>query len=87
MGFEIERGKEMYKYRLSKNGVSKYIGRRSVSVSVRLPEGIYNTVMQYEGRNFSEKLVNLVFDYREFYGLSKENCNTDFPEKCSTKLL
>ena len=58
-------------YRIDKRGVHVFIGRRSRSVSARIPVEIYEIVMEYEGKNFSEKLINLIFDYKEFHGLKK----------------
>ena len=61
----------MRKYRVCKNGVFHYIGRRDKSISARIPSEIYDIIMEYEGDNFSEKLINLVFDYKEFHDLEK----------------
>lgn len=38
------------------------IGKADCQVSVRLPKWIYDRIYSYEGRNFSEKLVNYIFD-------------------------
>lgn len=61
----------IYKYRVDKRGIHKYIGNRDKSVSARIPTMIYDIVMEYEGKNFSEKLINLIFDYKEFHDLKK----------------
>lgn len=56
-------------YRLDKNGVSHFIGRRDKTISARIPIEIYNIIMEYEGKTFSEKLINLIYDYKEYHGL------------------
>lgn len=61
----------MRNYRIGKDGIYKSIYRRNVSKSVRLPKDIYDIVMNYEGKNFSDKLINLIFDYKEFHDLKK----------------
>ena len=58
-------------YRVDKKGVHRFIGRRHKSISARIPTMIYDIVMEYEGKNFSEKLINLIFDYKEFHDLKK----------------
>lgn len=58
-------------YRKDKRGIFVFIGRRSRSVSARIPVEIYEIVMEYEGKNFSNKLINLIFDYKEFHDLKK----------------
>lgn len=60
-----------HKYRNDKRGVGIYIGRNDKSVSARIPSRIYDIVMEYEGKNFTEKLINLIFDYKEFHDLKK----------------
>lgn len=59
------------KYRIGKDGVCRYIGCSDKSVSVRFPSEVYDIVMEYEGKTFSEKLINLIFDYKEFHDLEK----------------
>lgn len=66
-------------YRVDKRGVNMYIGCRNKNISARIPSKIYDIIMEYEGKTFSEKLINLVYDYKEYYYLKK--CNTNFPEK------
>ena len=56
-------------YRVDKNGVEHFIGRRNKTVSARIPLEIYNIVMEYEGKTFSEKLINLIYDFKEFHDL------------------
>lgn len=59
------------KYRYDKKGILIYIGSRDKSVSARIPTKIYDIVMEYEGKTFSEKLINLIFDYKEFHDLKR----------------
>lgn len=59
------------KYRKGKDDIYKSVNGRNVSVSARLPEYIYDIVNEYEGKNFTEKLINLIFDYKEFHDLKK----------------
>ena len=59
------------KYRIDKRGVHQFIGRPNRCVSVRVPSKIYDIVMEYEGKTFSEKLINLIFDYKEFHDLKR----------------
>ena len=56
-------------YRVDKNGVIRFIGRRDKTVSARIPSKIYDIVMEYEGKTFSEKLINLIYDFKEFHNL------------------
>lgn len=56
-------------HRKDKNGVYQFIGRRDKTVSARIPLKIYDIIMEYEGKTFSEKLINLIFDYKEFHDL------------------
>lgn len=60
------------KYRRDKRGINIYVGRRNRSVSARIPSRIYDIVMEYEGKTFSEKLINLIFDYKEFHDLKRD---------------
>lgn len=70
-------------YRVSRNGFYKYIGIRGKTISARIPSMIYDIIMEYEGKTFTDKLVNLVFDYKEFHDLKK--CNTKIlKHKCNT---
>ena len=65
----------MVKFRKRKDGVlvrKTSTHESKLSISVRLPISIYRIVMSYEGNNFTDKLINLIFDYNEFY-----NCNTN----------
>ena len=39
------------------------IGKADIHVSVRLPKWIYDRIDSYEGRSFSEKLINYIFDH------------------------
>lgn len=59
------------RYRFNKDGVGQYIGNRDKSISVRLPLRIYYIVMEYEGKTFTDKLINLIFDYKEFHDLKR----------------
>lgn len=61
----------MRNYRVGKNGVIKSLYRRNVSISARLPKDIYDIITEYDGKKFTEKLINLIFDYKEFYDLKK----------------
>ena len=56
-------------YRVDRNGVHRFIGRRDKTVSARIPSKIYDIVMEYEGKTFSEKLINLIYDFKEFHNL------------------
>ena len=58
-------------YRVDKRGIMKYIGSRDKSISARIPSGIYDIVMEYEGKTFTDKLINLIFDYKEFHDLKR----------------
>lgn len=54
----------MYKRRYSKKRcVIVLIGKSDRQVSVRLPKEIYDIIDSYEGKNFSDKLVNYIFDH------------------------
>ena len=57
--------------RIDKRGVGIWIGRNDKSISARIPSMIYDIVMEYEGKTFTEKLINLIFDYKEFHDLKK----------------
>lgn len=46
------------------NGQWYHIGKSTKSVSVRLPEDLYDIVMNCKGKNFSDKLVRLIFEYQ-----------------------
>lgn len=52
----------------------KYIGNRvinfikNVHVSVRLDDRIYKYIMSVDGKNFSDKLENLVIEHAEISG-------------------
>lgn len=59
------------RYRFDKNEVGQYIGNRDKSICVRLPSRIYDIVMEYEGKTFTDKLINLIFDYKEFHDLKR----------------
>lgn len=59
------------KYRVCKDGIYRVIGYKKISISVRIYQEIYDIVMEYEGKTFTEKLINLIFDYKEFHDLKK----------------
>lgn len=51
------------KMRFSKRkGCNVYLGKSNHHVSVRLPDEIYDVIDSYDGKNFSDKLVNYIFD-------------------------
>lgn len=53
----------MYRRRYSNsNGYFENIGKADCQVSVRLPKRIYDVINEYEGSNFSDRLINYVFD-------------------------
>lgn len=39
-----------------------HFGKYRHHVSIRLPDEIYDVIDSYYGKNFSEKLVNYIFD-------------------------
>lgn len=41
---------------------------RDVHKSIRMDSGIYNYIMQWNGKNFSDKLENLVLDHARLTG-------------------
>lgn len=45
------------------------LGKSDYHVSLRLPYEIYHVIDSYHGNNFSDKLINYIFD--------KENGNSD----------
>lgn len=59
------------KHRIDKRGIFICVGRNDKSISARIPLEIYDIVMEYEGKNFTDKLINLIFDYKEFHDLKK----------------
>ena len=38
------------------------LGKSRNHVSIRLPDEIYDVIDSYDGKNFSDKLVNYIFD-------------------------
>lgn len=52
----------MRKYRFFSTGKVMRIGRKNRQVSVRLSQDVYDFINHYDGKNFSDKLDNLVFD-------------------------
>lgn len=56
----------MRKYRYSKiKQEFVYLGSNTRSVTVRIPDEIYDIINSYEGRSFSDKLRNLVYDFSD----------------------
>ena len=54
----------MYKRRYSKKrDAFMHFNRAEKQVSVRLPKEIYDIIDAYEGKNFSDKLINFIFDH------------------------
>ena len=50
-------------YYLNKYGSYFAIGKRDCQVSVRIPKEVYDVISSYDGRSFSDKLVNFVVDH------------------------
>lgn len=45
------------------NGCYHKLSKKNITVSIRLSEEIYDVIMNYRGKNFSNKFENLVVDY------------------------
>ena len=63
---------------LWKRYVVKY--EREIHKSVRMDERIYNYIMQFDGRNFTDKLENLVINHAELTGHLADVGNGRIPE-------
>ena len=55
----------MFRYRADKNGILHCLrSKGSIQVCLRLSPTVYKIIESYEGKNFTEKLHNLVFDMK-----------------------
>ena len=56
----------MRRMRFSKNRKCYVsIWGRTRQVSIRLPEQIYDIIDSYDGYNFTDKLINYIFDHED----------------------
>lgn len=55
----------MFRYRTDRDGVFRCVrSKGSIQVSLRLSPTVYQIIDEYEGKNFTDKLHNLVFDMK-----------------------
>lgn len=57
------------KYRSYKiNGKNINVGKSTKSISVRVPEIVYDIINDVDGNSFSDKLIKLVLEYNDNVG-------------------